>query len=64
VRQWVLSLPFTLRYQLAFDATLTAAVLDAFIRSVFAGLRRAAAREGSPTPSAAPSPQSSGSGRP
>jgi Transposase zinc-binding domain/Putative transposase len=46
VRQWVLSLPFTLRYQLAFDATLTAAVLDAFIRSVFAGLRRAAVREG------------------
>ena len=46
VRQWVLSLPFTLRYQLAFDATLTAAVLDVFIRSVFAGLRRAAAREG------------------
>jgi hypothetical protein len=24
VRQWVLSLPFGLRYQLAFDATLTA----------------------------------------
>ena len=46
VRQWVLSLPFTLRYQLAVDAALTAAVLDAFIRSVFAGLRRAAAREG------------------
>jgi hypothetical protein len=46
VRQWVLSLPFTLRYQLAFDAPLTAAVLDVFIRSVFAGLRRAAVREG------------------
>ena len=46
VRQWVLSLPFTLRYQLAFDAKLTSAVLDVFIRSVFAGLRRAAAREG------------------
>ena len=38
--------PFGLRYQLAFDATLTAAVLDVFIRSVFAGLRRAAVREG------------------
>ena len=42
----MLSLPFTLRYQLAFDATLTSAVLDVFIRSVFAGLRRAPAREG------------------
>ena len=42
----MLSLPFTLRYQLAFDAPLTAAVLDVFIRSVFAGLRRAAARAG------------------
>ena len=39
-------LPFTLRYQLAFDATLTAAVLDVFIRRVFAGLRRAAVRAG------------------
>jgi hypothetical protein len=33
-------LPFGLRYQLAFDATLTAAVLDVFIRSVFAGCLR------------------------
>jgi hypothetical protein len=47
VRQWVLSLPFTLRDQLAFDAPLTGAVLDVFIRSVFAGLRRAAIRAGS-----------------
>jgi len=46
VRQWVLLLPFTLRYQLAFDATLTSAVLDVFIRGVFAGLPRAAARAG------------------
>ena len=46
VRQWVLSLPFTLRDQLAFDAQLTSAVLDVFICSVFAGLRRAAARAG------------------
>jgi hypothetical protein len=37
---------FTLRYQLAFDAALTAAVLDVFIRSVFGGLGRAAVREG------------------
>src|SRR5262245_19213217 len=46
VRQWVLSVPFGLRYQLAFDATLTAAMLDVFIRSVFAGLRRVAGRAG------------------
>jgi hypothetical protein len=47
VRQWVLSLPFTPRYQLAFDAQLTSAVLALFIGSVFAGLRRAAAGMGS-----------------
>ena len=35
VREWVLSLPFTLRYQLAFDATLCGAVQRAFIRVVF-----------------------------
>jgi len=52
VRQWVLSLPFGLRYQLAFDTTLTAAVLDVFIRSVFAAPRSAKA---SPMPNAAPS---------
>ena len=46
VRQRVLSLPFTLCYHLAFDATLTAAVLAVFIRTAFAGLRRSAAREG------------------
>ena len=28
VRQWVLSVPFTLRYQLAFDATLTGSALN------------------------------------
>ncbi len=43
---WVLSLPFTLRYQLAFDARLSSAVLAVFIRSVFAWLRRTAARHG------------------
>ena len=42
VRQWVLSLPFALRYRLAYDSKLAAAVLQLFIRSVFASLRRRA----------------------
>ena len=39
VRQWVLSLPFALRYRLAYDAKLTSAVLGVFVRAVFASLR-------------------------
>lgn len=46
VRQWVLSLPWALRYQLAFDATLCGAVLGVFIRVVFGWQQQAAAREG------------------
>jgi len=42
VRQWVLSLPFALRYRLAYDAQLTSAVLAIFVRTVFASLRRCA----------------------
>jgi len=42
VRQWVLSLPFALRYRLAYDAPLTSAVLGVFVRAVFASLRRRA----------------------
>ena len=42
VRQWVLSLPFTLRYRLAYDGPLTSAVLGLFVRIVFASLRRRA----------------------
>ena len=44
VRQWVLSLPFSLRYRLAYDADLTGAVLRIFVRRVFASLRRRARR--------------------
>jgi hypothetical protein len=44
VRQWVLSLPFALRYRLAYDAPLTSAVLGLFVRAVFASLRRRAQR--------------------
>ena len=39
VRQWVLSLPFALRYRLACDGPLTSAVLGLFVRTVFASLR-------------------------
>ena len=42
VRQWVLSLPFALRYRLAYDSTMTTAVLQVFIRSLFGFYRRLA----------------------
>ncbi|MBW2416996.1 MAG: transposase [Deltaproteobacteria bacterium] len=42
VRQWVLTLPYPLRYRCAYDARLTSGVLRAFIRSLFAELRRRA----------------------
>ena len=34
VRQWVLTLPVALRYRMAFDAKLTAEVLDAFVKTL------------------------------
>ena len=42
VRQWVLSLPFALRYRMAYDARLTSVVLSVFIRALFGELRRRA----------------------
>ena len=42
VRQWVLSLPFALRYRLAYDSTMLTAVLQVFIRSLFGFYRRLA----------------------
>ena len=42
VRQWVLTLPYPLRYRCAYDARLTADVLRAFVRALFATLRRRA----------------------
>jgi len=42
IRQWVLTLPYLLRYRCAYDAALTSAVLRAFIRALFAELRRRA----------------------
>jgi hypothetical protein len=45
VRQWVLSLPFALRYRLAYQAPLVRAVLEVFVRCVFASLRRRARKQ-------------------
>src|SRR5712691_2875646 len=42
VRQWVLSLPFALRYRMAYDARLTSDVLNVFIRALFGEMRRRA----------------------
>jgi len=42
VRQWVLSLPFQLRYRLAYDSGLVRDVLHIFIQEVFSSLRRRA----------------------
>ena len=42
VRQWVLSLPFKLRYRTAYDSKLMADILNIFIRAVFGGLRKRA----------------------
>ena len=44
VRQWVLSLPFALRYRLAYDSEMVTAVLGVFIRALF-GLYRRMARD-------------------
>lgn len=46
VRQWVLALPWSLRYLLAFDAALSAEVPAVFIRVVFDWLRATAAQQG------------------
>jgi hypothetical protein len=46
IRQWVFTVPVPLRYQLAFDAALTRAVLRVFLRTVFGWQRRRAARRG------------------
>ena len=42
IRQWVLTLPYPLRYRCAYDSKLTSDVLRAFTRSLFAELRRRA----------------------
>ena len=42
VRQWVLSIPFGLRYRLAYDSRLLGDVLNVFVRVIFGELRRRA----------------------
>jgi hypothetical protein len=42
IRQWVLTLPYPLRYRCAYDAALTSEVLRAFLRTLFSALRRRA----------------------
>jgi len=44
VRQWVLSVPFALRYRLAYDSSLLSDVLNVFLGVVFGQLRRRARR--------------------
>jgi hypothetical protein len=46
IRQWVFTVPVPVRYQLAFDAGLTRAVLRVCLRTVFGWQRRRAARRG------------------
>jgi hypothetical protein len=45
IRQWVLSLPFELRYRLAYDSGLLRDVLHIFIQEVFSSLRRRARKQ-------------------
>lgn len=45
VRQWVLSVPHSLRYLLAYDAEASTAVLGVFVHEVFRWLRHTAKRE-------------------
>jgi len=45
-RQWVLSVPFWLRWRMAFDHDCTKAVLRIFLRAVFASYRQRAKRAG------------------
>ncbi len=46
IRQWVFTVPVPVRYQLAFDAGLTRAVLRVFLRTVFGWQRQRATRRG------------------
>ena len=45
IRQWVLTLPYPLRYRCAYDARLASEALRAFLRALFAELRRRARRK-------------------
>jgi hypothetical protein len=41
-RQWVLSVPFSLRYHLAYDSSLVRDVAQIFVRAIFFSIRRRA----------------------
>jgi hypothetical protein len=41
-RQWVLSLPFKLRYRMAYDSELMTNIVNIFVRAIFSELRRRA----------------------
>lgn len=46
VRQWVLSMPFEIRYRLAWDGDLVSAVLAVFLRVVYGWYRRQSKKQG------------------
>lgn len=46
VRQWVLSLPYVLRFRAVFDFALMGELLSIFVREVFASLRKRARENG------------------
>ncbi len=46
VRQWVLSLPFEIRYRLAWDGKLMSAILGVFLRVVYGSYRHQAKQQG------------------
>ncbi len=46
VRQWVLSLPYEIRYRMAWDGKLLSAVLAVFLRVVYGWYRRESRRKG------------------
>ena len=46
VRQWVLSLPYEIRYRLAWDGELVGALLGVFLRVVYGWYRRQARKQG------------------
>jgi hypothetical protein len=48
VRQWVLSLPYSVRFRVAFDSELLGEVLGIFVREVFALYRKRARENGIP----------------
>lgn len=61
IRQWVLSLPYRLRYLLAWDHDLCRTVVRVYVRAVLGYCERVRGAPASPTVEAAPSRSFSGS---